>query len=361
MSQVNSAEEHKLVSSFESIRRTLLQEEYKDRLEKPLAYWALPNDRRLPLAFLGRPLGELLQSSFSDLSATRGIGRKKISSLVRLLHRVTSDEPPAAPFGLKDLADELEAARSQRSNDPPSANGAFDPSVVSEGMWLQWCMTVRRFRLGRETLGRVAPSLQMLPTVIWDTPLSVYENKTLAQIRQMRTHGEKRVRVVMEILHAVDRLLRGADPSDHLSIHLVPRFVPDVEEYLHHLARKDPIDAPRDEFAQRLVVPLLDQVLVDSGESVQRLAAGRLGIGGPQKSVREQAKELGVTRARVYQLLEDCSRVMAVRWPQGAVALHGLTNIQSPETRQLVVGTRKLFFPGSADAAELKVALELDD
>ena len=60
MGQANSAEEHKLVTSFEEVRRTLLKEEFADRMDKPLAYWALPNDRRLPLAFLGRSLGELL-------------------------------------------------------------------------------------------------------------------------------------------------------------------------------------------------------------------------------------------------------------------------------------------------------------
>ena len=30
---------------------------------------------------------------------------------------------------------------------------------------------------------------------------------------------------------------------------------------------------------------------------------------------------MGVTRARVYQLLEDCARVMDVRWPDGKTQL----------------------------------------
>ena len=79
MAQPNSAEEHKLVSSFEAVRKTLLQEEFSDRLDKPLAYWALPNDRRLPLAFLGRSVGELLSTPFNVLTATRGIGRARVT------------------------------------------------------------------------------------------------------------------------------------------------------------------------------------------------------------------------------------------------------------------------------------------
>ena len=52
-----SVEELQAVSRFENLRRTLLSDEYSDHLDKPLAYWALPADRRLPLALLGRTLG----------------------------------------------------------------------------------------------------------------------------------------------------------------------------------------------------------------------------------------------------------------------------------------------------------------
>ena len=85
MVKIASAEEYKLFNSFEEVRKTLLDERYADRLEKPLAYWALPNDRRLPLAFLGRTLNELLNTPFEQLSATPGIGQKKITSLVKLI------------------------------------------------------------------------------------------------------------------------------------------------------------------------------------------------------------------------------------------------------------------------------------
>lgn len=350
MSQANSAEEHKLVSSFESVRRTLLQEEYRDRLDKPLAYWALPNDRRLPLAFLGRSLGELLQSSFTDLSSTRGIGQKKISSLVRLLHRATSEVAPAVPYGLKDLADELESKRAVDSTGMPAAKG-FDASVVSEGMWAEWCQTVKRFRLGRATLGRLAPSLQMLPTVIWDRPLSLYENKTLTEIRQMRTHGEKRVCVIMEIFYVVHQMLSGAKAGDHLSFNLVPGFVPVVEDYIGTLNQEESVLATREQIAEGLVKPLLDQVAIDSGDSVHSLAVDRLGIGVPIKSVRDQAHELGVTRARVYQLLEDCSRIMSVRWPYGGQMIRSLTVFQDPEAAKLSLATRKLFFPSKGELA----------
>ena len=132
-----SAEDYKLVSSFETVRETLLQDRYSDRLSKPLAYWALPNDRRLPLAFLNRSIGELVNTPFEELSATPGIGQKKISSLVKLLMRATRDQPPAVPFGLSDLADEGGLELSNVSGTP------FDAFMVSEALWSEWTRTVR--------------------------------------------------------------------------------------------------------------------------------------------------------------------------------------------------------------------------
>ena len=78
MSKANTIEDYRLLSNFESVRKQLMQPQYNDRLEKPLAYWALPNDRRLPLAFLGRTLSDLLETPFEELTATPGVGQKKI-------------------------------------------------------------------------------------------------------------------------------------------------------------------------------------------------------------------------------------------------------------------------------------------
>src|SRR6476660_8669547 len=128
MNKVTSVEDYKIVSSFQSLRKTLLDDKFADRLEKPLAYWALPNDRRLPLAFLGRTVKDLLATPFEELSATPGIGHKKISSLVKLLSRATKDQPPSTPFGMAELSD-----RKPGATDRTRGNGVkFDAAMVSE-------------------------------------------------------------------------------------------------------------------------------------------------------------------------------------------------------------------------------------
>jgi hypothetical protein len=354
MNKATSVEDFKLVSSFESLRKTLLQDRYRDRMEKPLAYWALPSDRRLPLAFLGRTIGDLLATPFGDLTATQGIGQKKISSLMKLLARATKDEPPAVPFGITELSEESRPAAME--NSPDRAN--FDPMLVSEALWVQWRETVRRAGVGHEKLGRLAPALQDLPTVIWHTPMSYYIDHTVDEIRSMKTHGEKRVRVVLEVFCVVHNMLVDVGNQDHLAVRLVPQFVVPLENWVRDaMDRQTPPSF--EEVRDRLTLPLLDQMTNDSGETIVNLARGRLGIDGPPQSVRTQSRKMGVTRARVYQLLDDCSKVMNVRWPEGQMLLRQLGEVirregASAEMLRLFDATVELFYPRKYEEGQLE-------
>lgn len=349
MRQSSSAEDHKLVSSFEAIKRTLLRSEYQDRLDKPLAYWALPNDRRLPLAFLNRSVGDLLSTPFKELSATRGIGQKKIGTLVRLLHRASSEQPPAFPFGIKELADEISQER-QALIEEPADSAAFDPSAVSEATWESWCGTIRRFHLEQETLGRLAPSLQMLPTVIWHTTLGAYCRRPLNEIRNLRTHGEKRVRVVLQVFHTIHQLLHSSDSNSHLSLQLVPRFVPAVEEFILRAAHQSG-GIGREDLITYVIEPILRQIRVDCGPDIHQLARQRLGVGVEPKTVRDLSLELGVTRARVYQLLEDCNKVLWIRWPEGKGTYELLAPRVSGDAEALFQSSKQLFFTTKPETA----------
>ena len=81
LARQTSAEDCRLRCGFDTVRKILLEHEHVDRLQKPLAYWALPTDRRLPIALLGRTLGELLRTPFQELTATPGIGQKNAGRL----------------------------------------------------------------------------------------------------------------------------------------------------------------------------------------------------------------------------------------------------------------------------------------
>jgi hypothetical protein len=351
--RATSAEDYKILSSFEAVRKALLEEKYVDRMEKPLAYWALPSDRRLPLAFLGRTIGDLLNTPFAKLSTTAGIGQKKISSLIKLLHRATNDEPPAVPFGINDLVPLTTPSKpkSERNGEPN-----FDPALVSEALWEKWCKTIQQHGLEYEKLGRIAPTLQAMPTVIWHTPINEYLEYSVSEIRSLKTHGEKRIRVVLEVFYVIYQILADAQPQDHLRVTLVPKFIAPIEAWIDAVLAGNGI--PDEETIRRqLTIPLLDQIKVDTGDTVYELAAGRLGIGSPPKRVKEQSKKMGVTRARVYQLLDDCGKVMEVRWPDGRKRLNALAekfdaDRATKQQLKLFAATRELCFPEKYETSD---------
>lgn len=316
LTRSTSVMEYKLVSNFENVRKKLLQPKFADRLEKPLAYWALPGDRRLPLAFMGRTLRDLLDTPFEELYATPGIGQKKIHSLVELLHRAAKE----LPLGALPIEIEPDEARLPA---PLSGVEPWDPGIVSEALWEQWRATVRDSGLGRETLGRFAISLEHLPRVIWQTPLDAYVGLTLDEIRSLKTHGEKRVRAVVEVFGSLHAMLARAGKQQHLAIKVMPSFARELEGWIDGVLNRDSLPTP-DEIEKSFVEPLLAQARVDAGDTIAKLVENRLGLKGGNSSVRQAARKMGLTRARVYQLLNEVAAVMEVRWPDGRSLVHRL-------------------------------------
>ena len=354
MAKATSADAHKLTSSYHLVRKTLLTDKYRDRMGKPLAYWALPNDRRLPLAFLGRTLGDLLETPFQELCSTPGIGEKKIGALVLLLKRAAKNDPPSVPFGLPDLVGEDSPSKNSKRS---RRNGSqeFDPDFVSEALWTQWRETIRRHDIGHKKLGRLAPTLQTLPTVIWHTPLNYYLNYTLVEIRQLKTHGEKRVRVVLEVFFVANTILADAGTQEHLQVSLVPQFTIPLRAWIEEVIKCE--SPPSNEaITNQLAIPMLDQIEHDAGDLVHNLAEGCIGLQSSPQSVRTQSRRVGVTRARVYQLLNTCHKVMSVRWPEGRYLLKELAQRVEEQGADeaavsLLAEIREFFYPGKDSIA----------
>jgi hypothetical protein len=359
-----SAEELQVASRFEALRKILLSEAYADHLDKPLAYWALPADRRLPLALLGRTLRDLLDTALVELSATPGIGRKKTATLVQLLARAANTDPAELPSEIFDPSN----SASQAIGASVQTNALqFDPSMVSEVSWAQWRASVVRHGLTGETLGRLAPNLQNMTRVIWNTPLGVYTSSTLADIRAMKTHGEKRVCAILEVFHVVHTLVSGMGVQDHLLLRLVPHRIDRVEQWIGRTLQRPGIPSS-EELQAEFVVPLLEQIRVDASQQVAALAETRLGFGGPVTSVRQVARTMGLTRARVYQLLNEINDIMMVRWPMGRHQVHELRERFAAEASDLDGATDlrqfhaavELFYPGSRRGAAGPLEMTFD-
>lgn len=352
--QTASVEQLQLVSRFETLRRMLLGDAYATHLEKPLAYWALPTDRRLPLAFLSRTLGELLATPYSELAATPGIGQKKMRSFVSLLARVANTDPAELP---SDAATSLEYPSAAPSRGSEQSNG-FDPAAVSELVWSQWRANVMRHGLGKEPLGRLAPSLRHITRVIWNTPLEAYADKTLADIQGMKTHGDKRVRAILEVFHAVHTVVSHMGSQEHLVLRIVPRMIDAVETWIGRTLQRPGIPC-EEELFHCFVNPLLRQIRCDASRQIIHLAETRLGIHGPVTSVRQAARGLGLTRARVYQLLNEINDIMSVRWPLGRHQVYELRDkfraelrrVQQPASLDQFHAAVELFYPANRRGA----------
>ncbi|MGE0761018.1 MAG: hypothetical protein AB7O38_28660 [Pirellulaceae bacterium] len=70
----------------------------------------------------------------------------------------------------------------------------------------------------------------------------------------------------------------------------------------------------------------------------------------PPESAIEQAERLNVTRARIYQLLEQAARIMRVRWPEGrwqltALAAHLRSLTLEDERQQMLNSLRTMIYP----------------
>lgn len=309
LNKSTAALDYKLVTGFKELRRELLQSKFADRLDKPLAHWVIGSDRRLPLAFLDRSLRELLNTPFDDLFATAGIGHKKIRTFLMLLHRAAKPHPPGA---LRTSESEIIETQTMI---PANVKGVPAAEVVSEALWVRWRDSVRRHGFEREPLGRFVSTLIDLPRVVWHKPLGDYTELRLAQVRSLKTHGEKRVRAVLDVFGGLHQMLLHLDPTSRLAVRIVPRWLIPIEDVLMRWLNQ--VGSPsKQEINKRLIIPLLEQVRVDAGPTVARLVESRLK--SQARAVRQAADRMGLTRARIYQLLSEASEVITVRWPAGA-------------------------------------------
>jgi hypothetical protein len=355
-SKTASVEELQTIGRFESLRKILLSQTYTDHLGKPLAYWALPTDRRLPLAFLSRSLHELLEMPFVELAGTPGIGQKKMASFVNLLARAANTDPAQLPTEVAALAPE---AANFTVSDLDCQNNGFDPAAVSELQWDHWRTNIMRHGLGRERLGRFAVSLQNMTKVIWNTPLASYASLSLAQIRDMKSHGKRRYNAILEVFNSLHALISDMDVHEHLAVRVFPKLIDQVEQWIGRKLQKSGIP-DNGEIFHNFVSPLLEQIRIDASQQIVELAENRLGIRGQITSVRQVARNMGLTRARVYQLLNEINDIISVRWPLGRHQVYELrekfdveiSTVQNPPSLQQFYATIELFYPGNRRGAD---------
>jgi hypothetical protein len=184
----------------------------------------------------------------------------------------------------------------------------------------------------------------------WAQPLLHYTASSAAAIRQMKSHGDKRVHVIFKVFHDLHRQLEHLPHDGNIAVRPTPRFAQEMEGWLIKAATGEQLP-DRQAIRRRIAAPLMKQVEVDLSEEVQQLCAGRLGLHGASRRATNLAQSFGFTRVRVYQLLDTCAKAFAVRWPEGRyhlaalAARYHLADPEPHEARQLLDRTRELFYP----------------
>jgi len=337
-----------VVPQYEQLRSTLLQEDYARHLTKPLAFWTLPTDRRLPLILINRTLGELLQIPFDELCRTPSIGEKKIQSLLTLLGRAVNTKADDIPDSSLPLKVNASSTLFLEDNDTLT-----DSTYVSEIQWQKWQTIIQDKGLANEKLGRLCPTLGELTRVIWNCTLGEYCTKTLAEMRDIRTHGEKRVTAILRVFHCVCSIVSKLENSKHLVTRLAPKNIAHVEAWSMSTLSKRGRPSKAD-IEANYILPLLAQLRVDATEHLCRLAENRIGLHEEVTSIRQAARALGLARARIYQLLNEINDILMVRWPNGRLITSLLRNkflyearerqLNDPEFAQFHAAA-ELFFP----------------
>ena len=111
--------------------------------------------------------------------------------------------------------------------------------------------------------------------------------------------------------------------EEHLVVRVCPRRIDAVQQWIAHAMQSTEVPSKAEIF-DNFIKPLLDQLHTDATEQVANLADDRVGLLGPITSVREVARGMGLTRARVYQLLNEINDIMQVRWPSGRMEVYEL-------------------------------------
>lgn len=324
----------RLALRFEEVRTRLTERAIGDVLERPLAFFASPSDRHLPLALINRSLRELIGSPLADLQSVPGIGPKKLNSLIDLLERAVPQEDAERSLPVLEEPPPQPAVASAARSAPLEEEPAV---LATEAVWQQWRAAIRNHHLGRETLGRFAPSLRRLPRTLWAARLEGYLDLSLQELRSRRNHGEKRVAAILEIIGGLYKLLLRLDEHSHLSVYLLPRFATTLDRWLTFRLRHPELPG-LDEVNSAFVAPLIDQLGVDGGEAHVGLVKDRLN--SSSRGIGHAARRLGLARGRAYEMLGDAQAIMEVRWPEGTSRVAALLNRMRREAESSEATTR---------------------
>ena len=198
-------------------------------------------------------------------------------------------------------------------------------------VWRNFVATIESAGYAPEPVGRYARSLQQFPRRLWPLPFAQFLTEPLRSRQQRPWLGPKKQDLLNQIVQDLAVTLTGLHASSAIPPRIRTAGFAEVERQLW-TAIVEPRLAGASQI-QRSVFPwILDELERDAGVRTRQLFANRLLPSIPPITPTEHAGQLGITRARYYQLLQQGRAILRFRWPEGPAILSALADRVSQET-----------------------------
>jgi hypothetical protein len=300
---------------FETAKERFAACSQDSRADSSLRTWVSPSDRYLPSIYLDCSLRSFLETPFSQLETTRGIGARKLGRLLQVMDRAVSS--------LEQRSTNAQTPATSTNcpvvGEPPGSctlPKAFDPDGLDEKQWQTIATVISQHQLGHYPIARFARSLRDLPPGLWHERLDTFTTLFLSEIRRTTGYGKTRIAQVTQIAFDLASYVVGLPAESHYRAQVLPSAILEVTHWIEQVLAQE--DAPSvDEIRERFLIPLVRQIEIDVSPEVARMIERRLGVYGEAETLDQIAADYGLTRERIRQLTARTPETLRLRWPEG--------------------------------------------
>ncbi|MDP1564447.1 MAG: hypothetical protein Q8M16_23955 [Pirellulaceae bacterium] len=309
-------------------------------LTKPLSRWVKPGDRYFPSILINKTLGEVVETGIGELRNVRGIGRKKLRTLMDVIERAVEDIELCIQNEMLVSSQSPEELGQQRSDpvktwphhlnlnlstiaefdavDRAAADNTYLELSCDE--WTAICHAIKQAGFETYTFGRLVRSHRKF--------VARYLNKSVATVtdlsfEEFMEFKRTKPTLAKKSFGEIFRLARiGAigEREPTFSFHLTAGPIGRVAKWVEHVLGGSDVPEYRS-IGNHLLFPLIEQVKIDLGTRTVKMLKRRIGYLRKPETLNQIAAPLELTRERVRQILMTVRRSIHLRWPDGKLAV----------------------------------------
>lgn len=318
---------------YESVRSIIKKHSSLEEAFYTIEHWKREEEGGLGRLLLQKRVYDFEEISYRQLASRSGMGRKKLRMITEFLERAAV-EMIAKTTSRREGQLEPNAGKQNGDSDESKASmakvGVSSRCALSVG-WEEMCATIVDHDVSDSFLGKFAESLQDLPTTYWKRKLSEFTCLSLQQLESTPGVGRTLIRELRDIVTTIYAMVSTLGEAPGVVADIRPQFASQCERELRAVLGEGK-EVDRRFLFDSLLMPLMDQLRVDSDDEVVEIGLMRLGISKTDLEKHSVARlncltleqignRLGVSRERARQRLVRIAEVFEVRWPEGEYLL----------------------------------------